>query len=62
MARKTLRQIYAQAERLSEANWRRKNTWETSALSRKAKQSRDRLIARAESRAVQQHGYGAVAG
>ncbi len=31
-------------------------------LSRKAKQSRDRLIARAESRAVQQHGYGAVAG
>ena len=29
MARKTLKQIYAQAERLSEANWRRKNTWET---------------------------------
>ena len=44
MARKTLRQIYAQAERLSEANWRRKNTWETSTLSRRAKQSREGLL------------------
>jgi len=33
---------------LSEANWRRKNTWGSSAESKRAKESRDNLIARAE--------------
>ena len=46
----------AQADRLSEANWRRKNTWATGDASRRAKESRDRLIARAERNTLRQRG------
>nr|DAI57398.1 MAG TPA: hypothetical protein [Caudoviricetes sp.]DAL13554.1 MAG TPA_asm: hypothetical protein [Caudoviricetes sp.]DAO55592.1 MAG TPA: hypothetical protein [Caudoviricetes sp.]DAP56694.1 MAG TPA: hypothetical protein [Caudoviricetes sp.]DAQ74077.1 MAG TPA: hypothetical protein [Caudoviricetes sp.] len=43
---------------MSEANWRRKNTWSSSAASRRAKQSRDNLIARAERNTLRQRGFG----
>lgn len=49
----------AQAERLSETNWRRKNTWAGSIESRMAKESRDRLIDRAERNTLRINGYSA---
>lgn len=57
MARKTIAEIQNQADRLSEANWRRKNTWTSSTKSRLAKTSRDRLIARAEANTLKANGY-----
>lgn len=61
--RKTREQIEAQAERLSEANWRRRNTWSGGgAESRRAKESRDRLIARAERNTLRSNGLGLSAG
>lgn len=60
--RKTREQIEAQAERLSEANWRRRNTWSGGAESRRAKESRDRLIARAERNTLRRNGLGLSVG
>lgn len=56
--RKTEAQIYAQSERLSDANWRRTNTWGGGAASGRAKQSRDNMIARAEKNTLRQRGFG----
>lgn len=57
--KKTIQEIMAQAERLSETNWRRKNTWAGSIESRMAKESRDRLIDRAERNTLRINGYSA---
>lgn len=60
--RKSLKQITAQADRLNEMNWARKNVWGSSKQSYAAKQSREKLIARAESRAIMQRGLSLSSG
>ncbi len=52
---KTMQDIENQAYRLSERNWRRANTWKSSAASMAAKNSRDRLIDRAYLSAAAKH-------
>lgn len=48
--------------RLSEANWRRRNVWESDTASRRAKEQRDNLIAEAERKALVQNGLRVATG
>ena len=59
---KTEEQIYEQADRLNEANWRRRNTWSDERTSYRAKMSRERLIGRAERNTLKQRGFGLANG
>ena len=52
---KTMQEIENQTYRLSERNWRRKNVWESSDVSRTAKNSRDKLINKAYLNAAAKH-------
>lgn len=50
-----MQELENQSFRLSEMNWRRKNTWANSETSRNAKNSRDELICKAYFSAVAKH-------
>lgn len=52
---KTMQDLENQAYRLGGRNWRRENTWKSSAASMAAKNSRDRLIDRAYLSAAAKH-------
>lgn len=50
-----MQELENQSFRLSEMNWRRKNSWASSEISRNAKNSRDELICKAYFSAVAKH-------